>query len=166
MNQVEMMVVGRACICIFSLSLMFVTIDSSRSLNSWLLTCYNLLRTCLFCLLIQKRKKYQPRERETLLENEISLCAGNRQGYRVKPSEKLILKANRQANTDRDKVTEKIKLPVSFPTEIISLTGFSCVLTHKIKCLCQIKESVKNHFPVGPYRQGNRISLSVTHQCY
>jgi hypothetical protein len=45
------------------------------------------------------------------------LCANYCQGYRGKPSEKYFLTANRQANTDRDKMIEKLKLPVGSPTE-------------------------------------------------
>ena len=67
----------------------------------------------------------------SLLENEISLCARNRQGCRVKPSGKLILTANRQAIPDRDKMTEKLQLPVGLPIEINFLTEFPCVATHK-----------------------------------
>jgi len=86
------------------------------------------------------------------------MCAENRQGYRVKPSGKLILTANSQAIPDRDKMTEKLQLPVGLPTEIIFLTGFPCVVTHKKIWLRQIKESIQNHFPVRHHRQGNRIS--------
>ena len=64
-------------------------------------------------------------QRDSLLETEISLYARNRQGYKEKPSGKLILTAN-QANTERDKVTEKLQVPTGLPTEIVSLTGFSC----------------------------------------
>lgn len=38
----------------------------------------------------------------------------NIQGYKEKPSRKYLLKANQQANTDKDKMTEELKLFVGF----------------------------------------------------
>ena len=52
------------------------------------------------------------------------LCARNHQRYRGKPSGKLFLTVIGQANPNRDKMTEKIQLPVGLLIEIISLTGF------------------------------------------
>ena len=64
-------------------------------------------------------------------ETEISLCAVYRQGYREKPTGKLILTANRQANPDRDKMTEKLQLSVGKSVEINFMTGIPCAATHK-----------------------------------
>jgi len=100
------------------------------------------------------------------METEISLCAETHQENSNIPSGKIILSVNRPTNLDRDRTTEKLKLPVGIPTKIVSLTVFPCVVTHKKIRLRQVKGTVENHFPVGPSRQGNLFSLSVPHQCY
>jgi len=58
----------------------------------------------------------------------------------------IFLTANQQANPDRNKMTEKLQLPVGLPTEIIFLTEFFCAITHKKIRICQVKESVETHF--------------------
>ena len=60
-----------------------------------------------------------------------------------------------QKNTDKDKMTEKLKSPIGLPTEIFSLMGIPSRATHKEIVARQVKKSVQNYFPIGNTLQEN-----------